>query len=67
MNTGVAYSAKLAFFDISKGATSNALILPGDLNTGVFLPMYDASARIFSNSWGKYILQLNSWTSPRLD
>lgn len=48
-NNGMAYNAKLAFFDIGNGG--EYLDVPPDLST-VFTPAYSAGARIHSNSWG---------------
>jgi hypothetical protein len=48
---GVAYNAKIAFFDIGI-AGSNSLNPPSNLESSLFDPMYSAGARIFSNSWG---------------
>lgn len=43
--------AKIAFFDIGK-QNHSGLLTPPDLNTGLFQIMYQANARIFTNSWG---------------
>ena len=48
---GMAYNAKVAFFDIGVTGT-NELNPPLYLDSEMFLPMYNAGARIFSNSWG---------------
>eukprot|EP01032_Pedospumella_encystans_P022858 gene22858-25889_t len=52
---GMVSDAKIAFFDIGNEESSidsGALIVPTDLNTGMFNIMYLAGTRIFSNSWG---------------
>jgi hypothetical protein len=48
---GMAYMAKLAFFDIGIAGQRN-LRTPADLASGMFPYAYDAGARIHSNSWG---------------
>ncbi len=47
---GMAYKAKLAFADIGDAGDSLSGI-PSDLND-LFSPLYNAGARIMSNSWG---------------
>lgn len=52
---GMVSDAKIAFFDIGNednSVDSGSLIVPTDLNTGMFSIMYLAGTRIFSNSWG---------------
>ncbi|KAJ1392195.1 peptidase S8/S53 domain-containing protein, partial [Ochromonadaceae sp. CCMP2298] len=52
---GMSSQAKIVFFDIGKKDSSEAggsLIVPSDINTGLFEVMYDLGARVFSNSWG---------------
>eukprot|EP01038_Epipyxis_sp_PR26KG_P007326 gene7326-9984_t len=50
---GVAYDAKIVFFDIGKdNKTYDKLYPPSDLNSGMFQLMYNVGARIFTNSWG---------------
>eukprot|EP00762_Andalucia_godoyi_P005411 ANDGO_08422.mRNA.1 Serine protease/ABC transporter B family protein tagC len=52
---GAAYGAKLAFFDIGitpPGSGSPTLVLPNNLVSGLFGPLYDAGARVMSISWG---------------
>jgi hypothetical protein len=47
---GVAYMAKLAFYD---GGTANGgLKFPASMQMKMFAPGYHAGARVFSNSWG---------------
>jgi len=47
---GMAYKAKLAFADIG-GSGDSLSGIPSDLND-LFSPLYNAGARIISNSWG---------------
>ena len=47
--------AKIAFFDIGNSNSSlsgGSLMLPADLNTGLFQLVYQSKARVFTNSWG---------------
>jgi subtilisin family serine protease len=48
---GHAYGAKIAFADIGQ-TDKGSLSPPSNLGTGLFLPMYQAGARVFSSSWG---------------
>lgn len=48
---GGAYNAKIAFFDIGID-TSESLDIPNDLNSGMFAFLYNAGARVITNSWG---------------
>ncbi len=48
---GGAYDAKIAFFDIGID-TSESLNVPSDLNSGLFSFLYNAGARVITNSWG---------------
>ena len=58
---GTAYNAKIALYDI--GVTGQAgLTTPNPLDTGLFLPLYNDGARIFSNSWGTIYLYLYIYT-----
>ncbi|MCX8174265.1 MAG: S8 family serine peptidase [Thermoplasmata archaeon] len=54
---GMAYKAKLAFADIG-GASDSLSGIPADYNN-LFGPLYNAGARIISNSWGA---STNSYT-----
>lgn len=47
---GVAYMAKLAFYD--GGTTNGGLRFPASMQMKMFAPGYHAGARVFSNSWG---------------
>lgn len=58
---GVARGAKLAFFDIGK-SKDYSLYVPSNLASELFLPLYDAGARVFSNSWGSYGVGANEYT-----
>jgi hypothetical protein len=61
---GLAYEAKIAFVDIGT-ASSEFLVLPSNHYNGIYLPLYDAGARVMSMSWGD---TSNSYTtSSRLD
>ena len=48
---GMAYAAKLAFFDIGQPG-AQGLNVPQSLRTQMFPPSYDVGARIHTNSWG---------------
>lgn len=64
---GMASDAKVAFFDIGDEESSRpgrSLILPADLNTGMFAIMKLSGARIFTNSWGT---SSNSYDSMAVD
>jgi subtilisin family serine protease len=47
---GIAHGAKIAFFDLQKGS-AGGLNVPADM-AAIFDPLYEAGARVFSNSWG---------------
>lgn len=47
---GVAYDAKIAFYDI--GDSAGTLSIPTNIQTKMFPAAYRAGARIFSQSWG---------------
>ena len=47
---GVAFNAKIAFYD--GGKPNGALAFPSNMQLKFFPPGYDAGARVFSNSWG---------------
>lgn len=47
---GGAYNAKIAFFDI--GNVDGKLDLPSNINTDLFVPLYEAGAKVQSMSWG---------------
>jgi subtilisin family serine protease len=49
---GMAYEAKLAFFDFGDSANLNSLSVPGDTYNAMLKPAYEAGARVHSNSWG---------------
>jgi hypothetical protein len=57
--SGLAYEAKIAFVDIGKDS-SEFLILPSNHYTGIYLPLYNAGARVMSMSWGD---SSNSYTT----
>lgn len=48
---GMAYDAKISFFDIGNTGQSS-LTIPNNINTAMFAIMYAQGARIMSNSWG---------------
>lgn len=48
---GLAYEAKIAFVDIGR-ASLQSLLLPSNHYTGIYLPLYNAGARVMSMSWG---------------
>jgi hypothetical protein len=56
---GLAYEAKIAFVDIGK-ASSEYLVLPSNQYSGIYLPLYNAGARVMSMSWGS---ASNSYTT----
>ena len=47
---GVCSLCSIAIFDI--GNSDGSIVLPGDLEEEMFLPLYESGSRIFSNSWG---------------
>lgn len=50
---GMAYEAKIAFFDIGLSSGSNDILAtPSNTDTDMFYPMYQAGARVISNSYG---------------
>ena len=49
---GVCSLCSIAVFDI--GNSDGSIVLPGDLEEEMFLPLYESGSRIFSNSWGSY-------------
>jgi hypothetical protein len=49
-NKGVAFGAKVAFFDL--GDSDGGLYTPSNLETGLFPSAYSTGARVHSNSWG---------------
>lgn len=51
LTKGMAYDAKIALFDIGLGQ-SGTVIVPSDINTDMFMKLYNVGARIISNSWG---------------
>ena len=48
---GLAFGARVAFFDIGSTATG-ALNIPANLETDLFPAAFEAGARVHSNSWG---------------
>jgi subtilisin family serine protease len=50
-DAGMAYEAKIAFFDIGQ-PNAQSLNVPPSLRQQFFPPSYDAGARIHTNSWG---------------
>jgi hypothetical protein len=55
---GMAPKAKIAFADLNvgvAGVTSESITPPSDIETGVFIPLYLAGARVITNSWGNTI------------
>ena len=62
---GVAYNAKIAFFDIGinyNNPAMNSLKVPTNLDTGLFGVLYSAGARIQSMSWGGWQDKYDSTT-----
>lgn len=63
---GIAYGARIAFFDIGVAGTSVELAMPEDLRD-IFSPAYFAGAKLHSNSWGggyfydSYALEADSY------
>jgi len=53
---GVSSDARIVFFDIGDKESSaeggGGLIIPSDINTGLFEVMYSTGVRIMTNSWG---------------
>ena len=51
---GVTPDSKISFFDIgNKDSTANSdLVFPSDINTDIFVPLYESGAFVLTNSWG---------------
>lgn len=47
---GVAYDAKIAFFDIERNASG--ISLPVNIDSDLLQVMFDMGAKVFTNSWG---------------
>jgi len=47
---GAAFNGKIAFFDI--GYSNGALVIPPNVDTDLFSPLYNVGARVQSMSWG---------------
>lgn len=54
---GNAPEAKIAFFDI--GSSTGAILTPSDLDLDLFQVLYDAGARVMTNSWGLQVIDAN--------
>jgi hypothetical protein len=61
---GVAFGARVAFFDF--GDSSSNLHAPSNLND-IFLPAYNAGARVHTNSWGNSYIQSYSSSDLQVD
>jgi hypothetical protein len=55
---GMVPKAKIAFMDLNvgtAGSISELITTPSDLETGAFIPLYSAGARVITNSWGNTV------------
>eukprot|EP01033_Poteriospumella_lacustris_P003287 gene3288-2423_t len=55
---GMAPKAKIAFVDLNKGvsgSSSESISAPSSLGDQVFTPLYQAGARVMTNSWGNSV------------